>query len=59
MARELASRTGDKGATFINTGTAASYFPNPGQSAYTMSKLAVNMLMDQLHAGEFTEAQII
>ena len=55
MARELASRTGNERATFINTGTAASYFPNPGQSAYTMSKLAVNMLIDQLHTGEFTE----
>ncbi|KAK4941888.1 hypothetical protein LTR10_018218 [Elasticomyces elasticus] len=49
VARELVQCTGDQVATFINTGTAASYFPNPGQSAYTMSKLAVNMLVDQLH----------
>ncbi|KAL6248495.1 hypothetical protein RBB50_004750 [Rhinocladiella similis] len=50
VARELVSRTGQQTPTFINTGTAASYFASPGQSAYTMSKLAVNMLLDQLHA---------
>lgn len=52
VARELLLRTGDQMATFINTGTAASYFANPGQSAYTSSKLAVNMLLDQLHVGK-------
>lgn len=53
VARELVSRTGQQTPTFINTGTAASYFASPGQSAYTMSKLAVNMLLDQLHAGRW------
>lgn len=59
MARELVIRTGNQTATFINTGTAASYFANPGQSSYTMSKLAVNMLLDQLHVGEFRGSFII
>ncbi|KAI1608142.1 hypothetical protein EDD36DRAFT_106223 [Exophiala viscosa] len=49
VSRELVLGIGNQVATFINTGSAASYFPNPGQSAYTMSKLAVNMLLDQLH----------
>ena len=49
MARELVRQ--NEAATFINTGTAASYFANPGQSSYTMSKLAVNMLLEQLNAG--------
>ncbi|KIY02624.1 uncharacterized protein Z520_01089 [Fonsecaea multimorphosa CBS 102226] len=53
VAREFVSRTSQQTATFINTGTAASYFASPGQSAYIMSKLAVNMLLDQLHAGRW------
>ncbi|KEF52801.1 uncharacterized protein A1O9_11218 [Exophiala aquamarina CBS 119918] len=48
VARELVRQ--NEAATFINTGTAASYFANPGQSSYTMSKLAVNMLLEQLNA---------
>lgn len=55
VSRELVKRREGHSSTFINTGTAASYFANPGQSAYTMSKLAVNMLLDQLHAGESAE----
>lgn len=49
VSRELVKQ--NEAATFINTGTAASYFANPGQSSYTMSKLAVNMLLEQLNAG--------
>jgi NAD(P)-dependent dehydrogenase (short-subunit alcohol dehydrogenase family) len=43
-----------KEVTFIHAGTAASYFASPGQSAYTASKAACNMLLDQLHAGELS-----
>ncbi|KAK5055423.1 hypothetical protein LTR84_013173 [Exophiala bonariae] len=48
VARELVRH--NQSATFVNTGTAASFFANPGQSAYTMSKLATNMLLEQLNA---------
>ncbi|RVX67763.1 hypothetical protein B0A52_07886 [Exophiala mesophila] len=57
VSRELVRRTSGQSSTYINTGTAASYFANPGQSAYTMSKLAVNMLLDQLHA-EYPELRV-
>ncbi|KAF4991691.1 hypothetical protein FGRMN_7664 [Fusarium graminum] len=52
MAKALARVSGGREATFINTGSAASYFPSPGQSPYTAAKAAGNMIMDQLHTGK-------
>ncbi|KAB5525529.1 hypothetical protein GE09DRAFT_1151660 [Coniochaeta sp. 2T2.1] len=50
VARAQARASAGREATFIHTGTAASYFASPGQSTYTAAKAACNMLMDQLHA---------
>ncbi|TPX17830.1 uncharacterized protein E0L32_002931 [Thyridium curvatum] len=50
IARALARVSHSREATFIQTGTAASYFASPGQSSYTAAKAAGNMLVDQLHA---------
>ncbi|KAK4067291.1 uncharacterized protein Triagg1_7734 [Trichoderma aggressivum f. europaeum] len=49
VARELARASAKNEATFIQTGTAASYFASPQQSSYTSSKLATNMILSQLH----------
>ncbi|KAM0251247.1 hypothetical protein ACHAQJ_008280, partial [Trichoderma viride] len=49
VARELARASADREATFIQTGTAASYFASPQQSSYTSSKLATNMILNQLN----------
>ncbi|KKP00497.1 hypothetical protein THAR02_07410 [Trichoderma harzianum] len=49
IARELARVSANNEATFIQTGTAASYFASAQQSSYTSSKLATNMILSQLH----------
>ena len=52
VARALANVSKGKDATFIHTGTAASYFASPEQSTYTAAKAASNMIVEQLHAGK-------
>ncbi|KAH0531078.1 hypothetical protein TsFJ059_005634 [Trichoderma semiorbis] len=52
IARELARVSANNEATFIQTGTAASYFASAQQSSYTASKLATNMILSQLHEVE-------
>jgi NAD(P)-dependent dehydrogenase (short-subunit alcohol dehydrogenase family) len=56
LGRRMAQLSSSREVTLINTGTAASYFANPGQSSYTASKAVANMLLDQLHAGKFLAA---
>ncbi|KAF5681270.1 short chain dehydrogenase reductase [Fusarium heterosporum] len=52
VAKALARVSEGREATFIYTGSAASYFASPGQSPYTAAKAAGNMIMDQLHTGK-------
>ena len=54
VARALIRAAKGAGATFIHAGTAASYLASPGQSAYTASKAADNMIVDQLHIGMYS-----
>uniref|UniRef100_A0A8H7K5F1 Transcription factor domain-containing protein n=1 Tax=Bionectria ochroleuca TaxID=29856 RepID=A0A8H7K5F1_BIOOC len=49
VAKAFARVSEGREATFIYTGSAASYFASPGQSSYTAAKAAGNMIMDQLH----------
>ncbi|CAM1508105.1 Fc.00g049530.m01.CDS01 [Cosmosporella sp. VM-42] len=49
VARALAKASKGQEATLIHTGTAASYFASPGQSSYTSSKAASNMIVEQLN----------
>ncbi|KAF7560972.1 hypothetical protein G7046_g3184 [Stylonectria norvegica] len=57
VARELARVSKGREATFVHTGTAASYFASPGQSSYTAAKAAANMLVDQVQA-EYTNLRV-
>ncbi|KAK5991904.1 Short chain dehydrogenase citE-like protein [Cladobotryum mycophilum] len=49
VVRELVRVAAGREATFINAGSAAAYFANPQQSPYTSSKLAITMILDQVH----------
>ena len=51
VARALARSSAGRQATFVFTGTAASYFASERQSAYITSKAACNVLLSQLHIG--------
>jgi NAD(P)-dependent dehydrogenase (short-subunit alcohol dehydrogenase family) len=54
VARALIRAAKGADATFIHARTAASYLASPGQSAYTASKAADNMIVDQLHIGMYS-----